>query len=976
MNDPKYDRAADRRRFIEVVSEVALKANEPGLLTLGSKDGRGSVFLAQSFKPSHTQRIDDEIRDRAGHQNIWLGLHLIRTDIAKGKRGGEADVVAVLAFVLDSDADSGKIARPIEGIEPAFINETSRENGTANLQIVYIFDRPLPPGVAKAIFDLGYRKCGGDVAAKDINHIWRVPGTLNHPDDAKIARGRSPEPHDVRIVGGSGMTVNVLALQAALEAMDDHTHNVASASSGAPVAWIPGGESDCAAIREKVPSETQQRMSQDRRYMDRPADRGDNNRSDHSFRVMLELMEHGLSDDEIYLVSDGSPFAQKFWKRGDLKKEISRARARWTDKGKHTHERGAKTATALSSKSRSAALASNVVKLSVVSKQPSGGDANSEPPMGAHVGNQAATPTGSILGKGFRYDSDGSVEYLRGTDEETGKENWALLCSPIKFLAVTRDSDDKSWGKLIEIQTPERRWHRISVSRQSIVTQGEEILGILAHLGLDFAPYTGIKNKLKELLAFAKPGRVARCVPHVGWHYPNGLPVFVLPDETFGGAGAEQTVFQPLHETHHAYRVSGTFEGWKEEIAKLAYGNYRLVLALCVAFAGPLLRLQGMEGGGFHLRGQSSTGKTTGLIVAGTVWGGGGQNGYAKPWRTTDNALEGIALAHCDVLLLLDELSQIDSRSAYNSIYMLTNGQGKGRLSKDVTLRQPPEWRILFISTGEISLTDKLAEDGRKSTAGQEVRFIDLDADAGAGMGMFEDLHGLHKPSDFADAIRAASRKHYGHAGREFLRRLLGNPDAVSNEVSVAVRDFRASVCQNNADGQVRRVAEKFAVAAAAGEKAIAWGILPWPAGAATAAAKALFQEWLAARGALGPREAQTALDQVRTILERDGASRFTAWGDLNRLTINRLGFVRLEDGRQIFYVLPEAFKNDVCKGLDAAFVARTLRDAGALITSGKKLQKKHRLPGMGPTNCYIIDGGKLFNPEGEDEFSSEELAA
>jgi putative DNA primase/helicase len=75
----------------------------------------------------------------------------------------------------------------------------------------------------------------------------------------------------------------------------------------------------------------------------------------------------------------------------------------------------------------------------------------------------------------------------------------------------------------------------------------------------------------------------------------------------------------------------------------LCVGNSRLAFAVACAFAGPLLRPAGMESGGFHYRGDSSSGKTTALKVAASVYGGAG---YLQRWRTTDNALEAIAAQH------------------------------------------------------------------------------------------------------------------------------------------------------------------------------------------------------------------------------------------------------------------------------------------------------------------------------------------
>ena len=81
------------------------------------------------------------------------------------------------------------------------------------------------------------------------------------------------------------------------------------------------------------------------------------------------------------------------------------------------------------------------------------------------------------------------------------------------------------------------------------------------------------------------------------------------------------------------------------------------------------------------------------------------------------------------------------------------------------------------------------------------------------------------------------------------------------------------------ADGQVARVAARFALVAAAGELATALDILPWPAGEASAAAARCFNDWLAARGDNGPEEITAGLRQVRAFLELHGTSRFEeAW--------------------------------------------------------------------------------------------------
>src|SRR5262249_21133061 len=150
----------------------------------------------------------------------------------------------------------------------------------------------------------------------------------------------------------------------------------------------------------------------------------------------------------------------------------------------------------------------------------------------------------------------------------------------------------------------------------------------------------------------------------------------------------------------------------------------RLAFGISVAFAPPLMELVGETSGGVHYRGTSSIGKTTVLYMAGSVWGSGGMNGFTRTWRATSNGLEATAECHCDALLCLDELSQMDSREAGETAYMLSNGSGKSRARRDGSSRDAAQWRLLFLSTGEISLADKMNETGRQARAGQEIRLL------------------------------------------------------------------------------------------------------------------------------------------------------------------------------------------------------------------------------------------------------------
>ena len=444
----------------------------------------------------------------------------------------------------------------------------------------------------------------------------------------------------------------------------------------------------------------------------------------------------------------------------------------------------------------------------------------------------------------------------------------------------------------------------------------------------------------------------------------------------------ERIILQTNGSVDHAMRRAGSFETWKEQVAALAIGNSRLVLAISTAFAAPLLYPSQTEGGGFHFRGDSSTGKSTALVVAGSVWGGGGIRGYVRTWRATSNGLEGIAVMHCDALLCLDEMGQVRAEEVGQIAYMLSNGVGKQRSGRSGEARPSAEWRVLFLSSGELSLADKIAEDGRgrKVAAGQEVRIVDLQADAGRRLGLFEDLHGFASGDAFSRHLKAASGEHYGHPIKVFLQHLVDDFDSIAPTVKTYVNEFGDENCPAGGDGQVSRVCARFGLAAAGGEMATAFGIVPWAPGEATKAAKRCFSDWLTARGGSQPAEEKAALAAVRRFVELHGTSRFEAIGEMapkdgsgfvvDQRIVNRVGFRRRAEGGGIEYiVLPEAWKSEVCAGLDAAAVARTLTAHGLLTKGGDgKPQVKVRLPiSPNPIRAYVVGSGILDGAQERD---------
>ncbi|MDD2869742.1 DUF927 domain-containing protein [Neomegalonema sp.] len=443
----------------------------------------------------------------------------------------------------------------------------------------------------------------------------------------------------------------------------------------------------------------------------------------------------------------------------------------------------------------------------------------------------------------------------------------------------------------------------------------------------------------------------------------------------------ERFYFQSDSSFDDPYTINGSLEGWRNEVARYAVGNSRLAFAISAGFAGPLLLPTDSESGGFHLRGGSSVGKSTVLTAAGSSWGG---RDFIRTWRATSNGLESVAALHNDGLLCLDELSQVDSREAGQIAYLIANGVGKTRAGRSGEARKALRWRTLFLSTGEIDLATKIAEDGRgrRVAAGQEARLVDLPADAGAGLGIFEDLHGLASAADLAQHLKAAAARHHGHAAPAFIRFLTRDFGGIGPLVAEHQREFLTEALPEGADGQVRRVAGRFALVAAAGEMVTSFGILPWPQGEATKACRRCLADWIAQRGGVEPAEDREAVSAVRRFIQGHGSSRFEPMGDLvhhdstgtpiDVRIQNRAGFRRRRgNGGTEFLVLPEVWKTEICQGMDSMRVAKVLAEHGLLKTDGQgKFQTLHRVLGSsGPIRCYALLPG-ILGDEGEGDGS------
>lgn len=567
-----------------------------------------------------------------------------------------------------------------------------------------------------------------------------------------------------------------------------------------------------------------------------------------------------------------------------------------------------------------------------------------------HPARDDETAEGQSLPAGFEIRGDRLCVWEQVGRGDDARQELVPISSPVRVLAETSDEHGRGYGRLLEWQDSAGRVHQWAMPSRSLVPRnGDDVFAALLDAGLPFISL-GHKRKLAAYLMACRPDKRITCVERTGWHGR----AYVLPQGSIG-PDADGVILQTTGYAASDFTERGTLAEWQQGVAGLAVGNSRLCFALSLAFAAPLLTLVGMEGGGFHLKGESTDGKTTILRAASSVYGN--PDRYSQTWRATGNAIEGIASRRNDALLCLDELGELDGREAGQVAYMLANGQGKGRSRQDGELRERKAWRLLFLSTGELSLEDHAASAGQRTQAGMEVRTIQIPSDTGQH-GAFEWLHGMESGRTFADTLKAHCDHQHGSAFRTYAEALAGELEAHSERLRAEIKRIAAELTPQGAGNQVGRAINRFALVAAAGELATRLGVTGWPEGEAIRAVRVCLKAWLAERGHLGNKEDAATLAQIRAFMRASQYSRFVDVSDPNHRPANVVGYRRNPrhgtDDELEFWVDPSGWV-EITSGRDAKKAAKLSAKAGYLLGGEGRYQLLRRLPTGKRARVYVL---------------------
>ena len=512
------------------------------------------------------------------------------------------------------------------------------------------------------------------------------------------------------------------------------------------------------------------------------------------------------------------------------------------------------------------------------------------------------------------------------------------ICGPLSVVALCRRPEDDDWGCLVDVPRSSGGVNRVVVEADVLTGPPCGIAAALRSGGAEITTDPASEALVAKLIRRWRVGRRVALARACGWC---GAGSYL----TTGGRslGTVDTLMPELASaTVQAAASRGSFETWRVAVAAKAEGDPLAMLALCQAFAGPLLQPLGLASGGFHLCGGTAVARADLLRIATSVWGG---PPLITPWRDAAPAAEALLATRRDSLLALEGLEDAAFADRTKLLRRLRGGSGGFRGSK------PLRWRGAILSTGTRPLRDPLARRDASQAADRDV-LVDLPLPGLPNQADYSQLDGASPWGALADAATA----HGGHAGPRFVEEMLTRLDKTAAMQSILDHFVRAVRLPEGIRTEARTplVLERFALAALAGTLATRWGITGWQRESAVHALASLANATLRAPG--DTLDEGASMQRLRSFLATAGPKLASLAGGGNDET----GW---QDDR-FFYLRPAVWR-EIHEGLDPIRAARHLKRLGLLHCNSGTLQYRLSRQVPGQPRVYAVSR-QVMRPVGE----------
>jgi uncharacterized protein (DUF927 family) len=472
-----------------------------------------------------------------------------------------------------------------------------------------------------------------------------------------------------------------------------------------------------------------------------------------------------------------------------------------------------------------------------------------------------------------------------------------------------------------------------------------------------------VPGKEKRLLAYLDAWSSDKRIPsakRLGWQdHADGSLVYVMPDRVIGSSGgSSEIVYQPERHspTTKSVHGSGDLDAWLSLVAAPAASHKAMLFALSAGFSPAFLAFaEASDSSILHFWGLTTRGKTTLAQIAASPWGCAADPNdapslsFVRRWNLTGNGLEGLAEAHSDLPLVLDELGASTANDIRPMVYSIAGGQGKTAMSSDRKLREPRAWRTIGISTGEGSLNARMSESGAVK-GGLVHRALDIEVHDIAAETPRE------QRGSVVESIKSACARHYGTAGPvlvETIAREFGTASAARAYLKREIASIMREISIPGLPQEVDRALKRFALICASGEFAARHGLIPCKPADVRSAVKSAARAWLEANA---DTDDLRIVATVRAFIHRH-AARFQSVNETGRIVPDRVGFVDYAEGE---WMLFPAGLREAAPGNDLVTIARALKAAGHLRTDKEeRLTARVSVEGNRP-RLYVVTRGLM----------------
>lgn len=400
------------------------------------------------------------------------------------------------------------------------------------------------------------------------------------------------------------------------------------------------------------------------------------------------------------------------------------------------------------------------------------GKVNSPVMLGVHydtVGSNPKAPEAAIINvplpKPFKRTSKGMVATIDGTDIEI---------TPFDIYPVSYGHDEHLGYEVAQFvwDRPHVGW-KLLAFRQAFLVDGlyREFVSAIADQGIVLQTRKQTEYLQIMLRAYMDELRKLRTITNMystmGWKEDN--TVFVLGDALYrynkAGAVEKDTVQLSSHVNRAGddmYTVNGSSEIWKAGTGILAKAQLLPhQFSIGIGFASVLMQFTGLKGMTVSFHGATGSGKSLAQLIQQSIWGDPEKLHFQS--KFTANALFSRFALYGNLPMTVDEATQMSDSDVGDYLYWVSQGRDKARLNKQAIENAPKEWALLSTLSTNKPISYKLTSTGKESSA-QLARLLELKVDVAPI---------FNSSTDAGRKLHQLFTHNYGHAGREFVRRLM-----------------------------------------------------------------------------------------------------------------------------------------------------------------------------------------------------------